>query len=123
MRGAVLMVNLSKTEAEREQEKEKAATADDPKAGADVGKIVHLIAGILIASVILFSLSHRLTEWNHWISQAASGFYLILGGISLLPLPNARLLTYNQRSAIRDPDCWCVLVPVSTYPHPSLTRN
>ena len=65
MRGAVLMVNLSKTEAEREQEKEKAATADDPKAGADVGKIVHLIAGILIASVILFSLSHRLTEWNH----------------------------------------------------------
>jgi hypothetical protein len=39
------MVNLGKTKAEKKQEKEKAAKADDPKAGADVGKIVNLMAG------------------------------------------------------------------------------
>jgi len=45
MCGAVLMVDLGKTKAEKKQEKEKAAKADDPKAGADVGKIVNLTAG------------------------------------------------------------------------------
>ena len=39
------MVDLGKTKAEKKQEKEKAAKADDPKAGADVGKIVNLMAG------------------------------------------------------------------------------
>ena len=43
--GQVLMVDLGKTKAEKKQEKEKAAKADDPKAGADVGKIVNLMAG------------------------------------------------------------------------------
>ena len=44
MCGAVLMVNLGKTKAGKKQEKEKAAKADDPKVGADVGKIINLVA-------------------------------------------------------------------------------
>ena len=44
MRGAVLMVNPSKTEAEREQEKEKAAKADSLKACADVGNIINVVS-------------------------------------------------------------------------------
>ena len=35
---------VDKTKAEKKEEKDKAAKADDPKAGADVGKIVNLIA-------------------------------------------------------------------------------
>ena len=40
-----------------EDEKDKAAKADDPKAGADVGKIVNLIAGDCnrVRSIIYFS--------------------------------------------------------------------
>ena len=45
MCGTVLMVDLGKMKAEKKQEKEKAAKADDPKAGADVGKIINLMAG------------------------------------------------------------------------------
>ena len=44
MCGTVLMVDLGKMKAEKKQEKEKAAKADDPKAGADVGKIINLMA-------------------------------------------------------------------------------
>ncbi|EDR03156.1 multidrug resistance-associated ABC transporter [Laccaria bicolor S238N-H82] len=51
-----------KTKAEKKQEKEKAAKADDPKAGADVGKIVNLMAG----------------DANR-ISQTVSGFYFLYG--------------------------------------------
>ena len=36
---------VDKTKAQKKEEKDKAAKADDPKAGADVGKIVNLIAG------------------------------------------------------------------------------
>jgi hypothetical protein len=53
MCGVVLMVNLGKTSnAEKKQEKEKALKADDPKAGADVGKILWL--RMPISSVIFF---------------------------------------------------------------------
>lgn len=36
---------IGKTKAQKKEDKEKAAKADDPKAGADVGKIVNLMAG------------------------------------------------------------------------------
>ena len=36
---------VDKTKAQKKEEKDRAAKADDPKAGADVGKIVNLIAG------------------------------------------------------------------------------
>ena len=36
---------VDKTKAQKKEDKDKAAKADDPKAGADVGKIVNLIAG------------------------------------------------------------------------------
>ena len=36
---------VDKTKAQKKEEKDKAAKADDPKAGADVGKIVNLMAG------------------------------------------------------------------------------
>ena len=36
---------LGQAKAKKKQDKEKAAKADDPKAGADVGKIVNLMAG------------------------------------------------------------------------------
>ena len=36
---------VDKTAAEKKEEKDKAVKADDPKAGADVGKIVNLMAG------------------------------------------------------------------------------
>jgi hypothetical protein len=36
---------VDKTKAQKKEEKDKAAKADDPKAGADVGKIVNLISG------------------------------------------------------------------------------
>ena len=36
---------IDKTKAQKKEEKDKASKADDPKAGADVGKIVNLIAG------------------------------------------------------------------------------
>jgi len=39
------MVDLGKAKAEKKEEKEKAVNADDPKAGADVGKMVTLTAG------------------------------------------------------------------------------
>ena len=35
---------VDKTKAQKKEEKDKAAKVDDPKAGADVGKIVNLIA-------------------------------------------------------------------------------
>ena len=35
---------IDKTKVQKKDEKDKAAKADDPKAGADVGKIVNLIA-------------------------------------------------------------------------------
>ena len=38
------MINLGKIKAEKKQEKEKAAKADDPKAGADVGNIINRVA-------------------------------------------------------------------------------
>ena len=38
------LVDKTKTQ-KKSEEKDKAAKADDPKAGADVGKIVNLIAG------------------------------------------------------------------------------
>ena len=38
-------VDKTKAQKKAEEEKDKAAKADDPKAGADVGKIVNLIAG------------------------------------------------------------------------------
>ena len=47
----------SKAQKTPEEEKEKAAKADDPKAGADVGKIVNLIAGDCnrVRKIICFS--------------------------------------------------------------------
>ena len=36
---------IDKTKAQKKEEKDKAAKADDPRAGADIGKIVNLIAG------------------------------------------------------------------------------
>ncbi|PPQ62804.1 hypothetical protein CVT24_000498 [Panaeolus cyanescens] len=51
-----------RTKAQKKEDKEKAAKADDPKAGADVGKIVNLMAG----------------DANR-ISQMISGAYFIYG--------------------------------------------
>ena len=47
---------VDKTKAQKKEERDKAAKADDPKAGADVGKIVNLIAGDAnrVRNVILF---------------------------------------------------------------------
>ena len=39
------LILVEKSKAERQEEKDKAAKADDPKAGADIGKIVNLMAG------------------------------------------------------------------------------
>ena len=36
---------IDKTKAQKKEEKDKAAKADNPRAGADIGKIVNLIAG------------------------------------------------------------------------------
>ena len=36
---------VEKNKAQKKEDKDKAAKADDPKAGADVGKIVNLMAG------------------------------------------------------------------------------
>jgi hypothetical protein len=48
---------VGKTKAQKKDEKDKAAKADDPKAGADVGKIVNLIAGdsSRVGNIICFS--------------------------------------------------------------------
>ena len=48
---------IDKTKAQKKEGKDKAAKADDPKAGADVGKIVNLIAGdsIRVRNIICFS--------------------------------------------------------------------
>ena len=48
---------VDKTKAQKKEEKDKAAKADDPKAGADVGKIVNLIHGDCnrVRSIIYFS--------------------------------------------------------------------
>jgi hypothetical protein len=47
----------SKDQKKPEDEKEKAAKANDPKAGADVGKIVNLIAGDCnrVRNIVYFS--------------------------------------------------------------------
>jgi len=41
----VVQTLVDKSKAQEKEEKDKAAKADDPKAGADVGKIVNLMAG------------------------------------------------------------------------------
>jgi hypothetical protein len=48
---------VDKTKAQKKDEKDKVAKADDPKGGADVGKIVNLIAGdsIRVRNIICFS--------------------------------------------------------------------
>src|SRR5271155_2228974 len=48
--------------AQNKEEKEKAANADNPKAGADVGKIVNLIAGDAnrVRNIIFFFVSFLL---------------------------------------------------------------
>ena len=48
---------VDKTKAEKKEEKDKAAKADDPKAGAGIGKIVNLIAGdaTRVRNIICFS--------------------------------------------------------------------
>ena len=48
---------VDKTKAQKKEEKDKAAKADDPKAGADVGKIVNLIHGDCnrVRNIIYFS--------------------------------------------------------------------
>ena len=50
---------VDKTKAQKKEEKDKAAKADDPKAGAGVGKIVNLIAGDSnrVRNIICFSSS------------------------------------------------------------------
>lgn len=59
----------AKKKEENKLRKEKAEKADDPKAGADVGKIVNLMAG----------------DANR-VSQTISSFYFIYGGTSTSPL-------------------------------------
>ena len=53
----VLHALVDKTKAQKEEEKDKAAKADDPKAGANVGKIVNLIASDSnrVRNIICFS--------------------------------------------------------------------
>ena len=48
---------VDKTKAQKKEEKDKAEKADDPKAGADIGKIVNLIAGDSnrVRNIIYFS--------------------------------------------------------------------
>ena len=41
----LIQILIEKSKAEKQKDKETAAKADDPKAGADVGKIVNLMAG------------------------------------------------------------------------------
>ena len=50
-------VFVDKTKAQKEEEKGKAAKADNPKAGADFGKIVNLISGDsnMVRNIICFS--------------------------------------------------------------------
>ena len=49
--------SVDKTKAQKKEEKDKAAKADNPRAGADVGKIVNLIAGdsSRLRNIICFS--------------------------------------------------------------------
>ena len=48
---------VDKTKAQKEEERDKAAKANDPKAGADVGRIVNLISGDSnrVRNIIFFS--------------------------------------------------------------------
>jgi len=75
-------VITGKTKAQKRAEKEKAAKADDPKAGADVGKIVNLMAGdanrVRRRTIDVFQNPIVLIQ----ISQMISGAYFIYGGLS-----------------------------------------
>ena len=122
MCGAVLMVDLGKTKAEKKQEKEKAAKADDPKAGADAGKIVNLMAGDANCVSKFSFLCLEIGSRNRTARSHKPYLDFIFSTevpSSPFTLPNSCLLTYNPCSTIRDPDGWCVLVPVRSYPHPS----
>ena len=81
MCGAVLMVGLGKIKAEKKQEQEKAADADDPKAGAEVGTIVNLVTGD----------AHRVSQYLFFLQTSAHG-------IESLDLTNRiRILSHPQR--------------------------
>ena len=63
---------VDKTKAQKKEEKDKAAKADDAKAGADVGKIVNLMAGdanrvcgLLLFFLIVFLSPHILDRTNN----------------------------------------------------------
>ena len=55
---------VDKTKAEKKEEEDKVAKADDPKAGADIGKIVNLIAGdaTRVQNIICFFSPRRLSS-------------------------------------------------------------
>ena len=82
---------VGKTKAQKKQEKDEAAKVDDPKAGADVGKIVNLISGDSnrVQNIVCFS---RLLSSNFafQISRTASSLYVIYGGIYNLVSPNSQ---------------------------------
>ncbi|KXN85925.1 ATP-dependent bile acid permease [Leucoagaricus sp. SymC.cos] len=69
-----------KSKAKKKAEKEQAAKADDPKAGADVGKIVNLMAGDANRASSRFHsppINEKLITAQ--ISQMVSGFYFLYG--------------------------------------------
>ena len=79
----------SKAQMKPEDEKDKAAKADDPKAGADVGKIVNLIASDCnrVSSLICFS-GVLNSKFSFQISLTASALYYLYGGMYRLVSSN-----------------------------------
>ena len=100
---AVLMVDLGKTKAKKKREKEKAAKADDSKAGADIGKIVNLMAGDA-NRVSKFSFLYLDIGSQNRIARSHKPYLNFIFSTEVpsspFTLPNSCLLTHNPCSTI-----------------------